>query len=223
MILGDSQGSKSVSTALEAVSPTTKMADEDRLTVLVRRFQNGDGYAFEALRDFVTPMVTPVISRFVRNHADAQDTMQDVAIQLYRSLPRFRGECQVSTFIYRVTLNVCMNCKKRLARNPLTFTDLSSPDSDDSFDVLLPSDPHHTPERACVSREREGMLHALIFGLDPRLRAVLVLTDVCGMSQQEIADILRAPLNTVKTRQKRARDAMQKKILAHRELFGRIG
>ena len=223
MILNDSQGSKTATAVFEAFPPDDKFVEEERLAALVRRFQHGERYAFEALHDQVTPLVTPIISRFVRNHADAQDVMQEVALQLCRSLPRFRGECRVATFIYRVTLNVCLNCKKRLARNPLTFTDLSSPDNDEAFDARIPAPPRHAPERANISREREEMLHTLILGLDPKFRTVLILTDVCGMSQQEIADILQTPLNTVKTRQKRAREAMRNKILSHRELFDRTG
>ncbi len=149
--------------------------------------------------------------------------MQEVAIQLLRALPRFRSECQVSTFIYRVTLNVCMNCKKRWAHTPLTFTDIAFADTDEPCDRTLSVPPYPTPEHAFIQREREEVLHALIYSLDPKFRAVLVLTDICGMSQQEIAQIMQTPLNTVKTRQKRARDAMRKKILARQELFDRVG
>lgn len=222
MILEDHQESNTMNVAARATVASGKSADEQQLSMLVHRLQAGDRYALATLLDLVTPCISPIISRFVWNHADAQDIMQEVALQLYRALPNFRAECQVLTFVYRVTLNVCMNCKKRITRQPVTFTDLTSPDNTEQLDSRISSSSVSTPEHINATREREEALRLMIYKLDPKFRAVLIMTDICGMSQQEIAEILHAPLNTIKSRQKRAREAMKKQILAQRELFGRV-
>ncbi len=207
----------------ESVPVIKQSADEEQLSLLVHRFNNGDSYAFERLFEHVTPCIKQVISRFVYNYDDAQDLTQEVAINLYNALPGFRNDCKVLTFVYRVAFNVCINCKKRLTRTPQTFTEISSADNVEVVENKVSVNPHSTPEHDYMRKEKDTALHALISSLEPNFRAVLVMTDVCGMSQQEIADILRIPLNTVKTRQKRAREQMKKKILSNRELFGRVG
>ena len=202
-----------------AWSPASNVADDERLLALAERLRAGDRYAFDALLELLTPRLLSIISRFVRNRVDAQDTLQEVAIQLFRSLPRFRGECRLTTFIYRVTLNVSMNVKKRVERGPLTFSDLS--DADNEFGATLSAAADARPEHRLLSGERQRLLHAAIFTLNPQFRAVFVLADICGMKYDEIAEIMRSPIGAVRSRLHRARAALREKILASRELFDR--
>ncbi len=194
------------------------LAVEAQLLQLVRRFCAGEAYAFDAFFELITPAIMPLVSRFVRNQEDAQDTVQEVAIQLYRSLPRFRQECKVSTFVYRITVNVCLNQQKRLSRNPSTFSELTSADGDNACEdgFRAASD---TPEHLLLSRERQRMLHDAICSLSPAFRAVFLLADVNGMQYEEIAAIMHTSIGTVRSRLHRARTALQQIILANRELF----
>ena len=208
-----------MSLVMEKKTVESKDIDDENLTLLFHRFKNGDQYAFKLIIDAVTPMIRPLISRLVWNFADAEDILQDVALQLYISLPRFRGDCKMTSFIYRVTINICMNSQKRLARNPLNFIDLPTSTGDESFNAFYPSQRHYTPEESCLRSEREALIHSFILRISPKYRVILVLSDINKMNQQEIADILHLPLGTVKSRQKRARDQMKQLILANRELF----
>jgi RNA polymerase sigma-70 factor (ECF subfamily) len=207
--------------AVEALLTTTDHLDEEeRLLALVHRFRAGEIYAFDALLEQLTPRMMPVISRFVADRDDADDALQEVSIQLYRALPRFRGECKISTFAYRISANVCMNLKQRNARYPRRFTDLSSAEDPDArAEKLFAGDLDATPERLLVIRAGQQMLREAVSSLNPKFREVFVLADLCEFSYEEIADITNAPVNTVRTRLKRAREAMRKKIFLHRELF----
>ncbi|HEY3378710.1 MAG TPA: sigma-70 family RNA polymerase sigma factor [Armatimonadota bacterium] len=202
------------------VLAVSRIAEEERLGLLVRRFHNGDTYAFDALLALISSRVMPMISRFVRDHDDAQDAFQEVAFQLYRSLPRFRGECKVSTFAYRITINVCLNVRKRLARKPSSCMDMSAPENESLLAAILPCGLDETPERRLLRKERQRMLHDAIQSLPPQFREAIVLADACGMKYEEIAEVSNSPVNTVRTRLKRAREAMRKKINNNRELFG---
>ena len=195
-----------------------RLADEERLVELARRFARGDQHAFTAFFTAITPRILPLISRFTCNRDDAEDTLQDVAIQLFSALPRFRGDSLMITFVYRVVVNVGLTWKKRHARLPVTFTDMTDPDQDSPFEVL-PGKAYEQPERMLFVREQQDLLHEAIVHLPPQFRAVLVLADLCQLSYEEIAAIQCAPVGTVRSRLHRARGMLQEKILAKRELF----
>jgi RNA polymerase sigma-70 factor (ECF subfamily) len=197
-------------------------SDERQLAGLLERFRRGDVAAFEALLPLVTPLINTLISRLIRNHADAQDAAQEIAIELYRALPRYRGDCAVSTYVYRVAFNICLRCRKRLDRNPLPFTDLTAAD-DDAPAVDFPAPVGADPAHAAVSHARLARLHAIILHLPPQFCQAFILRDVLGFSLEESAGILACPVDTVKTRLHRARKALQQQIRDERELFGGMG
>ncbi|OPZ86083.1 MAG: ECF RNA polymerase sigma-E factor [bacterium ADurb.Bin429] len=201
------------------VTHLSPLADDERLCDLARRYQAGEKAAFELLLSAVMPSITGMISRFFWNRADVEDVTQEVIVEMMKSLHRFRGESKLSTFIYRLAFNTCMKEKKKMLRLPRTFTELTAPDGE-PFEMTLPTRDGEQPARACISREQQCCLHTAMAGLSLPFRAALLLVDACGMSYEETAAIMHSPLNTVRTRVKRARDAMKKIILAHRELFG---
>lgn len=194
-------------------------SDEERLTRWARRVGEGDNLAFDALFAHVTPRMLPVISRFARDREDAQDMLQEVAIQLFRALPKFRGECLLTTFIYRITLNVCMNTRKRQTSRAIPFSDFAGEDDAAPFDDRLSGSAWEEPPARLINRERREALHAAIYSLAPQFRAVFVLAELEGLKYEEIAAIMRSPIGVVRSRLHRARQALRKKILAQRELF----
>jgi RNA polymerase sigma-70 factor (ECF subfamily) len=160
---------------------------------LIRRAQGGDERAFQELFVRHRGDVTRLVHRILGGSADAEDVVQDVFVHVFRSLPSFRGESKFSTWLYRLTVNVARMHLRRGRSRP-RFADVPVPEG--------PRDgrPAETPDVVHERSERVRALRALLDGLSEKKRTVLVLHDLEGMPAKEIADVVGAPVLTVRTR-----------------------
>ncbi len=158
---------------------------------LVDRARDGDADAFAALVRRHSGPVYRVALRMLGGPDDAEDVTQDVFLQVWRGLDQFRGDSSLSTWLYRVTTNRCLNRLQRTRRvEPLP-------------DVVASSAPG--PERIVEARSQLEELGHVILALSPQQRAVLVLREFEGCSYDQIAEILQVGLPAVKSRLHRAR------------------
>jgi RNA polymerase sigma-70 factor (ECF subfamily) len=121
------------------------------------------------------------------------DVVQEVFLHVHRSLPRFRGDARFTTWLYRLTANITkMHLRKRASRPRVV--DVEVPD--------LPRhvDPPEAPDDALARQLRVRALYRLLEQLSEKKRTVLVLHDLEGMPAAEIADVVEAPIMTVRTR-----------------------
>ncbi len=184
--------------------------------LLIRRAAQGDAVAFDRLVELYSPRVYSLAYRLVDNPDDAQDIAQESFIRVYHALPRYKGEAAFSTWLYRIVTNACYDELKRRRRRPQPFTEREN-DDDDSRAEALPGG--ESPEDAALRRERQQAVQQAITTLPEHFRMVLVLYDLQGCSYQEIADILRQNVGTVKSRLNRARNLLREKLQDQRELF----
>lgn len=138
---------------------------------------------------------------------DARDAAQEIFLSVFRSLPRFRGECALKTWIYRIALRECF-C--RIGRRRRERTWLVAAVDDGQNEREYPS-PDPSPLDELESADLRGRLDAAIGELPDRYRTVIVLRYSEELEYHEIASALGIPLNTVKTWLYRA-----KELLAHR-------
>jgi len=198
--------------AMTAPPAQTEMA-------LIRRIQQGDAVAFDRLVELHGPRVYNLAYRMLGNAEDAQDVSQEAFLRIYDALPRFRGEASFTTWMYRIVTNVCRDELSRRRRRPPTLTELEVDDGDGAaLDELLTTG--ESAEDCVLRQERHQALHQAITALPAPFRAVLVLYDLQGFSYDEIAEMLRVNLGTVKSRLNRARNLLREKIRSERELFG---
>jgi RNA polymerase sigma-70 factor (ECF subfamily) len=148
---------------------------------LIRRAQRGDRFAFERLVEAHAPRLYALAVRLLGSHADADDALQETLIRAWTALPRFRGEAQLSTWLYRIALNAVHDVRTR-----------ARPDSE------LPevAETRDRFEQAELGAE----LQAALAGLSDDYRAAVVLYDVVGASYLEIAELLGVAEGTVKSR-----------------------
>ena len=152
----------------------------------------GDRSAWRALYERHAALVFRFLSALGVRAPDREDACQDVFLAVYRSLPTFRGEAQLSTWIYRITARTTGKLiQKRKLRSALTNTLTSEP----------PPAPHDPTERATHSLLLDRMLDRL----HPKKRLVLVLFELEGVPVEEIARIADCPTNTVWSRLHHAR------------------
>lgn len=186
--------------------------------VLIERFKEGDERAFDLLVRRYEQKVYQLAYRLTNSPDDAADITAETFLRMYNSLKRFRGEAQLSTWLYRVVSNVFFDFRKREARYqhlPLELPDeednepLELPIPDDSVDVFA-----HT-----LHAEQQRVLMQAIQKLPEYQRVMVVLFHIEGRPYEEIAQIMGLPLGTVKSRLNRARNALRQLLEPYRELF----
>ncbi len=163
-------------------------------------------------------MVFRTLLRLTGRQDGVDDLAQDVFLRLYRALPSFRGEALVSTYLYRITVNVAQDEWKRHAREDRRNISLSAPTSTSKDDdhALTWEDrlehPGRNPEQSLTDSEFQQAVETHLMLLSAVERTVLVLYHQEERSYEQIAEALRIPLGTVRTHlhrgRKRLRDAI---------------
>ena len=187
------------------------MADAARADV-IERARTGDATAFRELYAQHQRQVARQLM-FLVPRADLEDVLQDVFIEVFRSIRRFEGKSAFSTWLYRVTVHVAMKSRRRQTRSRLDLVE-ELPDRPD--ERPLPLD-------VSLSAERQTRVEALLTQLSPKKRAVLVMHDLQGMEAQAIARILDTNVLTVRTRlfyARRELEVLAKADPALAEFFG---
>ena len=180
---------------------------------LIRRAADGSADAFNALMGMHERRMYAVALRMCGNPEDAQDCLQEAMLRIFRSISGFKAQSSFSTWVYRITMNTCLDELRRRKNRPNT-----------SLDGLLdagwsPSDDEDTPERHAMRGEARQALRRFIGELPEDMRAAVVLRDVEGYSYDEIAEILNTNVGTIKSRISRGREKLRERISAQRELF----
>jgi RNA polymerase sigma-70 factor (ECF subfamily) len=165
------------------------MPDEERL---IARAAAGDAAAFRELYERHRTDVARLVYRMLGNRSDFEDVIQEVFVQVYKSLKDFRGQAKFSTWLHRVTVNVVL-MHRRSARSRPVFAD------EPPGDGLLRSDDIR-PDDDAERRERVRAFGRLLDRLADKKRIVFVLHELEGISPGEIARIVGAPVLTVRTR-----------------------
>ena len=187
---------------------------------LVERLRTQDPVALEELMDRHSPRVYRVAFGITRNHAEAEEIVQDVFLTLFRKIDAFEGRAAVTTWLYRVTTNAALG-RRRGKRSTLevhiedwlpTFKADGHREGDPSW---LRADWSQTPEAEFLSGEARNVLEGALDRLPDHYRAILVLRDVEDLSNEEVAEALGESVSTVKSRLHRARMALREVLARH--------
>jgi RNA polymerase sigma-70 factor, ECF subfamily len=193
--------------AVKLNKPENGMGDREVDQQLVERAQRGDKHAFELLVAKYQRRLGRLISRFVRNAAEAEDVTQDAFIKAYRALPAFRGDSAFYTWLYRIGINTAKNHLVAQGRRAPTSTPFDSDDAEDFEDAALLHEVA-TPENELMSKQVVEVVNASLQELPDDLRTALTLREIEGLSYEEIAVVMNCPIGTVRSRIFRAREAI---------------
>ena len=180
---------------------------------MIERASGGDPEAFNRLMEVHERRMYAVAPRMCANREDAQDCLQEAMLRVYRAIGSFKGESSFSTWLYRITMNTCLDELRRRKNKQST-----------SLDDLLdegwaPSDDRSSPEKHAVRVETARALQQTIQELPEDMRAAVVLRDIQGYSYEEIAQILDINVGTIKSRISRGREKLREKLRQRPELF----
>jgi RNA polymerase sigma factor (sigma-70 family) len=169
---------------------------------LVSRCLRGDETAWEELVRLHTRKVYALCFRFTGNNQEAQDLTQEVFLRVFKTVKTFRStEGSFATWLARVTRNLLIDNYRRTRQERVT----------DSIEEQLPvleeagAAASTRPDHALAGREASEILQAALQRLSPDLREAVILRDLQEMEYREIADVLRIPEGTVKSRINRGR------------------
>lgn len=181
---------------------------ERRLIAQIRR---GDERAFSELVTTFKDRIFSVSLRMMGNREEAEDLTQEVFVALYQHLGQFRGEAQLSTWIFRVTRNRCLNRLKYLGRR--SAGKVTSIDSVPGRNLAESSGHSPTrPDQHLEGLQLQETVESALLELGEEQRLMVLLRDVEGLAYEEIAVICERPVGTVKSRLHRARLALAEAV-----------
>ena len=178
---------------------------------LVLRVQKGDKRAFDLLVLKYQYRLQAIVSRFVRDTDEVADVTQEAFIKAYRALPKFRGDSQFYTWLYRIAINTAKNYLVSKNRRPAN-TDIDVEDAE-QFTGNEKLIDEASPEIFIMTEELSQIIKDSLSQLPEDLRTALTLREFDGMSYEEIADIMGCPVGTVRSRIFRAREFIDKHVL----------
>jgi RNA polymerase sigma-70 factor (ECF subfamily) len=181
----------------------------------IERLRARDERAFNDLVKRYERRVFGLLLRLIGRRDEAEDLAQEVFVQVFKAIGGFRGEAKLSTWIFRIAVNISKNRTKYLARRRA--------DSQDHFDGIGDGAPLHAakdstiaviarPDEVMSGIELEAIVERSIAALDPEFREVLILRDVEDMTYEEIAEITGLADGTVKSRIHRARIQLKEAV-----------
>ena len=168
------------------------MSDEE----LVARSRGGDLDSFNQLVLRWERPIYALAYRVIGREEDARDVAQETFLRAFRALSGFKGQAKFSSWLYRITLNLCRDWIRRERRTPIAQV----PEGVDLIELAGETAPTESIEEL-VSRKQLGLAVAKAMALLPdEQRTAIILKEYHGLTFQEIADLLDCPLSTVKTR-----------------------
>ena len=191
--------------------------EPSRALYIIERCTQGDRMAQQELFNSYRAVVVRIVCRMLGspNKLEVEDVIGRAYVELFRSLPKFKGLSSFDTWVYRICTTVClMHIRSKYRSRKLDMVDIGS----DGVEDAGSSDPQ--PDGVMEKKQWYAEVHRALDGLRVERRAVFVLCDVEGHSLDEAAEIIDCPVGTVKSRLSRARDDMRK-ALEHSPLFAR--
>ncbi len=185
------------------VSPAPKDVDE---RALIERCRAGDVAAFEPLVEKYRQRVWRLAFQVLRDREEAWDCAQDAFVRAFQSLGSFRGQSAFYTWLFRIAMNVATDRLRSRGAQARAFGTQAIPAEE--WERTAP-DPQARPDQAAIGAERRERISQALDTLPPNARAIIMLSDVEGLSYREIATVLNCPIGTVMSRLHNARKRLR--------------
>jgi RNA polymerase sigma-70 factor (ECF subfamily) len=173
---------------------------------LIERCRAGDVAAFEPLVEKYRQRVWRLAYQVLRDREEAWDCAQDAFVRAFQSLGSFRGQSAFYTWLFRIAMNVATDRLRSRGAQARAFG--SQPVPAEEWERTAP-DPEAQPDLAALGAERRERISQALGSLPPNARAIIMLSDVEGLSYREIATVLNCPIGTVMSRLHNARKRLR--------------
>lgn len=185
---------------------------------LIKEAKSGSVEAFEELIKQCQKKVFNIAYKMTGNYDDANELAQEAFIRAYKSINKFKGDSLFSTWIYRITTNVCLDELRKRKNQKVISLDEDIKYNDEEVKQQI-KDESPGPEKILEKKEINGLIRECIESLPPDYKTVIILRDIEGFSYEEISKIVNCPEGTVKSRINRARKTLRDIFKNKKELF----
>ena len=190
-------------------------AEQESERKFIERLAKRDERAFNELVQLYEARVFRLVLRMLGRRDEAEDMAQEVFVQIFKAVGTFRGDSKLSTWIYRVSVNLCKNRMKYLSRRHADGEDELEPVAEraslDEAKGVTFGDVAQ-PDRMVEGYQMEQVVQRCIAELEPDFREVLILRDLEDLSYEELSEITGLPDGTVKSRLHRARSMLKASV-----------
>ncbi len=177
----------------------------------ITAIQNNEPQAFRTLVNQHQDMIVNTCYGFVHNRADAEDVAQEVFIEVYRSIGKFRADAKLSTWLYRIAVNKSIDFLRKKKRKSWIGSIQGMFESEDKAHAI--ADRHQpTPQKALEQTERKEILQAAIDKLPDNQRIAFTLHKYEDLSYKEVAKVMNTSLSSVESLMHRAKKNLKKKL-----------
>lgn len=181
---------------------------------LIQEAVRGSQQAFRAIVEVNQSFVYAVAFRFVNDSQEAEDITQEVFVRLWKNLHTYKQEVKLTTWLYKIVTNRCLDfLKSRHGRQRKNKVNI-----DNTHFVQ----DHSTPEKEFQQQELSRIIHAAADKLTPKQKAVFILRDLEGLSQEEVSEALSMSTGNVKSNLFYARKRMTEKLKAYYQTTGKV-
>jgi RNA polymerase sigma-70 factor (ECF subfamily) len=178
---------------------------------LMARIAEGDEYAFEILVNRHQTSVLNFIYRFIGDRTQAKDLAQEVFLRVWQAAKTYKPEAKFTTWLYRITTNLCLNELKSSRRRKLfQFLKLGEDQENTIEEVLVDASP--SPEDLLLSREQSRRISDVLQSLPDNQRLALILKRYDNLSYQEIAKVIGCSVSAVESLLVRAKRTLREKL-----------
>jgi RNA polymerase sigma-70 factor, ECF subfamily len=194
--------------------PDVALPDEPE-SRLIERLVARDERAFNELVRAYERRVLTLVLRMLGNAAEAEDIAQEVFVQVFKAIGTFRGEAKLSTWIYRIAINLCKNRVKYLkVRRTSEQDELGEVEERGALGGERRANVGGMarPDEMMSGKQVEHIVQTAILEIEPTFRECLVLRDVEELSYEQIEEITGLPIGTVKSRIHRARTQLREAV-----------
>lgn len=200
----------------EAAAATRDMTLTD--DELVARSRGGDVESFNQLILRWERPIYALAYRVIGREEEARDVSQEAFLRAYRALPGFKGQAKFSSWLYRITLNLCRDWIRKQRRQPVS----QLPEDADIDEIAASTGPVESIEDLVARRQLSAVVEDAMTRLPEEQRTAIVLKEYHGMTFQEIADLQGCPLSTVKTRLYQGLSVLRRELERHGQIQSQL-
>ncbi len=190
------------------------MADSSEITLLIQKAQKGDTNAFGTLVASYEKFIFNVACKMFSNSEDAADIAQEALIKAYKNIDKFDFNSSFSTWLYRITVNACIDEMRR--RKEKDNISIDAEDEESGLTLQI-EDTSLGAEERVIQNETVSEVRMAIDKLSEEHKTVIILRDLQDMTYEQVAQTLDLSIGTVKSRLARARKSLKDIILKDRE------
>jgi len=182
---------------------------------LIKKIIKGEKEYFREIVNKYKSVVYNHSRNFLRNAQEAEDATQEIFINIFNNLKKFRGDSKLSTWIYRITVNTCKNKLKQIKRLNANIADkIINEDDDESKKMIedIRENENKDPDNIFTQENLRTVIYKKMKELTEEQRTVIILRDINGLSYEEIAKVMKISVSAVKSKLFRARENLREKL-----------